>query len=134
MRSQYALQTTNNWLRAVIHMVDIQGVKIKEGAVVHYRAGYILPHPDSLTTIETQSTLAYFLLHAIHSHPSLVSFIKMTITSTNPPASDSRYYHHLHTVKTWKNLYNVNPQIATLPEVDVKVGLLNLTSGFRRNW
>jgi hypothetical protein len=83
MRGQYALRTQDNWLRAVSQMVDIQAVKVKEGAVVRRRAGYILPHPDSLTTIESRSTLVYYLLHTIRSHPSLVAFIRSTVTSTD---------------------------------------------------
>jgi hypothetical protein len=125
MRGQFALRTTGNWLSAVTQMVDIQGVKVKEGTVACYRAGYMLPHPDSLTTIESQSTLAYFLLHAIRSHSSLVSLIKATITSTNPPASDGRYCCHLHTIKTWKNIYNINPRIIPSPEVEKLRDILN---------
>jgi hypothetical protein len=65
-------------------MVDVLGEKVKEGGVASFRAGYILPHPDFLSKMESDSSLAYFLLHIIHSCHSLVSFIQRSIMSAPP--------------------------------------------------
>jgi hypothetical protein len=108
MGGEFALDLHPDWLAAVSPIVEVLGQKVKEGGVARFRAGYILPHPDSLTKMESHSSLAYFLLHMIRSHSSLVSFIKKILTSTEEPAIDGQYRCHLRTVKTWKSLFNVN--------------------------
>jgi hypothetical protein len=108
MGGRFALTTNSHWLEAVSPMVDMQGQKVKEGGVARFRAGYILPHPDSISKMESQSSLAYFLLHTIRSHGSFGSFIKRCIKSTTKPAVDGRYRRHLRTIKTWKSVFNVN--------------------------
>jgi hypothetical protein len=115
MKGDYTLETQPVWLDAVQPTIDLQGVKVREGAVIRQRAGYLLPHPDSLTTIQSTSTFTYFLLHLIRSYNALVSFVEAAVSSRAHPGVNARYLQDLYTIKTWKNVFNTN--VPTSPEV-----------------